>query len=42
MFLKIITKIGRVKFVNFLIEKSAWLKEIYVKVQEKNLIGYAK
>lgn len=42
MFLKIITKIGKTKFVNFLIEKSAWLKEIYIKVQDNNLVGYAK
>lgn len=33
MFFKIISKIGKAKFVNFLVEKSPWIKDIYVKVQ---------
>lgn len=42
LFLKVISKIGKQKFVDFLIQKSPWLKEVYEKVSDKNQVGYAK
>jgi len=42
LFFKIIAKVGKAKFVDFLVQKSAWLKEINAKVSDKNMVGYAK
>jgi hypothetical protein len=42
LFFRICKKIGRQKFVDFLIEKSQWLKEISLKIGSNNLIGYPK
>jgi hypothetical protein len=42
LFFKVVTKIGKHKFVQFLKEKSAWLTEICAKVSDTNLVGYAK
>lgn len=42
LFFRIIRKIGKEKFADFLTEKSAWIREITVKVNEKSLIGYQK
>jgi hypothetical protein len=42
LFLKIVRKIGKGKFVEFLLNKSPWLKEINSKVSDNNFVGYVK
>lgn len=42
LFFRVIRKIGKNKFCEFLLSKSSWLKEIDLKVSEGNLVGYAK
>ena len=42
LFFKIISKVGKGKFVDFLVQKSPWLKETVAKVSDKNMVGYAK
>jgi hypothetical protein len=42
LFFRIIRKVGKGKFCDFLLQKSQWLRDIHVKVSEGNFIGYAK
>jgi hypothetical protein len=42
LFFRIIRKLGKGKFVDFLTEKSQWVRDITSKVTEKSLIGYQK
>jgi hypothetical protein len=42
LFFRIIRKIGKGKFADFLIEKSQWIREVSSKVTDKSLIGYQK
>ena len=42
LFFRVLRKIGKGKFCDFLVERSEWLKEIEIKVAEGNNIGYAK
>lgn len=42
LFFRIIRKLGKSKFADFLAEKSPWVKEITSKITEKSLIGYQK
>lgn len=42
LFFRIIRKLGKGKFADFLTEKSAWIRDITGKVTEKSLIGYQK
>lgn len=42
LFCKVIRKVGKGKFVDFLLSKSAWLKDINARVADNNYVGYAK
>lgn len=42
LFFRIARKIGKGKFVDFLVDKSQWLKDITSKISEKSMIGYTK
>lgn len=42
LFFRIIRKLGKGRFADFLAEKSEWVREITSKVTEKSLIGYQK
>lgn len=42
LFFRVIKKVGKGKFCDFLLGKSQWLKTIDVKVAEGNFVGYAK
>jgi hypothetical protein len=42
LFFRVIRKLGKGKFADFLAEKSPWVREITSKVTEKSLVGYQK
>lgn len=42
LFCKIIRKVGKGKFLDFLLAKSAWLRDINTRVADNNYVGYAK
>ena len=42
LFFRIIRKIGKHKFCDFLLSKSDWLTDIYKRVAEGNYVGYTK
>ena len=42
LFFKIARKIGKSKFIDFLLKKSEWLREIDEKVSFNNIVGYSK
>lgn len=42
LFFRIIRKLGKNKFSDFLAEKSPWVRDITSKVNDKSLVGYQK
>ncbi len=42
LFFRIIRKLGKGKFADFLADKSPWVRDITSKVTEKSLVGYQK
>ena len=42
LFFRVIRKLGKGRFADFLADKSPWIKEVTGKVSEKSLIGYQK
>ncbi len=42
LFFRVLRKIGRGKFVDFLISKSPWVAQITEKIKEKSVVGFNK
>ena len=42
LFFRIIRKIGKGRFANFIADKSSWVREITGKINEKSQVGYQK
>lgn len=42
LFFRIIRKLGKNKFADFLADKSSWVRDITSKVNDKSLVGYQK
>ena len=42
LFFRVTHKVGKSKFLNFLLEKSTWLKDINNKISNNHLVGYQK
>jgi len=42
LFFRVLRKIGKIKFIEFLTAKSQWIKELLAKVDNSSLVGYPK